>query len=820
MGWSSSRLRRRRPRRRGGVRCAPRGPPPGRPPGPPAPGPPMGGAPPPGLPPGPPPPPNGRPPPPAAPGPPGPPVPTPGRPRPGGPPVGRPPRGGVGPRPPCPGGGGIGLPDDDTGGPGGGGIGRPDSDSGGRGPPWGRPAGGALGRPGGGAVGRWRGAAGAGAPAAAAGRGGAAGASTSGRRSGRSLPDDVTRRPGGAGGVGRDGAGRGGAGGGIRCRGASRGVGAAGGASGGAAAAAAGRSAGVSTGRGGAGTSVDSAGAGSGCRAGAGASGAASATGAAATTFSAGALVAAAFLTAAFLAGAFFAAASSPSAVAPPSSVAVLRLGASGWRSRTRPSRWARRRTRSACASSMPEECVLTPMPSARQRSRHSLLVSPRSLASSWSRIFAAKFSETSPSVFFRARCTHGSVRIAVPYPRADPATGTNTGTLGQVRLSARRAPGTRRERPHRARLRVPAVYGPRRWIPQASARTAPARSGGAAADTPRRCGSARSLLLVGSGLGAGLGGNLDGVGRDLDGVGRDLRVAGRDLVNGLVGGLLRVVSRWCLRVGSRVGRLLAPSPLGLAGCRLAVARRRLGQGRLPLLGGHGRPALGRLPHLLAGAGVDHPLALGPLLLAVGLLLDELGLALDVDPPAGQPRRQAGVLALLADGQRQLVVGHDHLGHARGLVDAHLLDLRRGQGLGDELVGVVRERDDVDLLAPELVDHLSHASAARADAGTDGIDVGVVGPDRDLGAVPRLAGTRLDLDDAVGDLGHLELEQLEDQARMGARHDDLGPLGRAPDLDDVGLEPAIGLGPFVRHLLGLREQGLHRAEAQQRVAAV
>ena len=38
---------------------------------------------------------------------------------------------------------------------------------------------------------------------------------------------------------------------------------------------------------------------------------------------------------------------------------------------------------------------------------------------------------------------------------------------------------------------------------------------------------------------------------------------------------------------------------------------------------------------------------------------------------------------------------------------------------------------------------------------------------------------------------------------MGARHDDLRALGRAPHLDDVGLEPAVGLGPLVGHLLGL-----------------
>ena len=59
------------------------------------------------------------------------------------------------------------------------------------------------------------------------------------------------------------------------------------------------------------------------------------------------------------------------------------------------------------------------------------------------------------------------------------------------------------------------------------------------------------------------------------------------------------------------------------------------------------------------------------------------------------------------------------------------------------------------------------AGAAGADAGADRVDVVVVRPDRDLRAVAGLAGAGLDLDDAVGDLGHLELEQPLDEARDG-----------------------------------------------------
>ncbi len=83
-----------------------------------------------------------------------------------------------------------------------------------------------------------------------------------------------------------------------------------------------------------------------------------------------------------------------------------------------------------------------------------------------------------------------------------------------------------------------------------------------------------------------------------------------------------------------------------------------------------------------------------------------------------------------------------------------------------------------------------------------------------------LAGAGLDLDDAVGDLGHFELEQALHQARMGPGHDDLGALGRLADLDDVGLQAGIGLGPLEHHLFGLGQKGLDPTEVEQRVPSI
>lgn len=83
------------------------------------------------------------------------------------------------------------------------------------------------------------------------------------------------------------------------------------------------------------------------------------------------AVLAAAFFGAAFFAAAFFSG-----------------LGSSGCSSRMRPSRSARRRTRSACASMIDDEWLFTSIPITTQRSTASLLVRPSSLASSWTRMF------------------------------------------------------------------------------------------------------------------------------------------------------------------------------------------------------------------------------------------------------------------------------------------------------------------------------------------------------------------------------------------------------------------------------------------------
>jgi hypothetical protein len=73
--------------------------------------------------------------------------------------------------------------------------------------------------------------------------------------------------------------------------------------------------------------------------------------------------------------------------------------------------------------------------------------------------------------------------------------------------------------------------------------------------------------------------------------------------------------------------------------------------------------------------------------------------------------------------------------------------------------------------------------------------------DRDLRAVPRLAGDAADLDEAVRDLGHLELEERANQLGIAPREDDLRPLRPGTDLGDHGLDARALLVALTVHLL-------------------
>ena len=205
------------------------------------------------------------------------------------------------------------------------------------------------------------------------------------------------------------------------------------------------------------------------------------------------------------------------------------------------------------------------------------------------------------------------------------------------------------------------------------------------------------------------------------------------------------------------------------------------------------------------------------------LLLAALGFFLlgeDVDIPAGELRGEAHVLAAAADGERQLLVGNHHLDALGILVEDDLGDLGRLQRVDDEGGGVLRPRDDVDLLALQLVDHRLDAGAAHADAGADRVDRGIARDDGDLGARAGIAGDRLHLDDAVVDFRHFLGEELGHELRMGARQENLRAALLAADVVDVGADAVAVAEVFARDQLVAAHDALAAAEIDDDVAVL
>ena len=129
--------------------------------------------------------------------------------------------------------------------------------------------------------------------------------------------------------------------------------------------------------------------------------------------------------------------------------------------------------------------------------------------------------------------------------------------------------------------------------------------------------------------------------------------------------------------------------------------------------------------HRLGDGRRSTPSICGSAAIASSSICLNFDLADDVELPAGELRGEAHVLALAADGERQLLVGNDELHAPVGLVDDDLVHLGRLDGGDDVARRIAIERHDVDLLAAQLLHDGLHARALHADAGADRIDVRV-----------------------------------------------------------------------------------------------
>eukprot|EP00042_Codosiga_hollandica_P026762 m.128532 g.128532 ORF g.128532 m.128532 type:complete len:440 (-) comp52295_c0_seq7:483-1802(-) len=177
----------------------------------------------------------------------------------------------------------------------------------------------------------------------------------------------------------------------------------------------------------------------------------------------------------------------------------------------------------------------------------------------------------------------------------------------------------------------------------------------------------------------------------------------------------------------------------------------------------------------------------------------------DVDAPAGQLGREAHVLAATADGDGEVFLVNDNVHRMAFFVNHDALYVGGGQCADDELGRVFTPQHDVDALAGQLGRHAVDARTAHTDAGTDRVDAAVMADDGDLGAAAAVAGTALDLQQALLDFRHfLREEFLHELGRRARQHDLRAALGRVHAEDD-GAHAITGTQVLFRdHLAALQ----------------
>ena len=134
-----------------------------------------------------------------------------------------------------------------------------------------------------------------------------------------------------------------------------------------------------------------------------------------------------------------------------------------------------------------------------------------------------------------------------------------------------------------------------------------------------------------------------------------------------------------------------------------------------------------------------------------------------------------------------MAVRNDHDGGLIRLQQFHMHRFRGTKGVGDKGLGFFVPRHDVNFLALEFVHYALDPVATDADAGANRVDAGLGSAHGYLAAEPGLAGDGFDLDHAVVDLGHLNLEQAFKHVLVASGDQDLRSLGRASYADQVDL---------------------------------
>src|SRR5690606_13144506 len=121
-------------------------------------------------------------------------------------------------------------------------------------------------------------------------------------------------------------------------------------------------------------------------------------------------------------------------------------------------------------------------------------------------------------------------------------------------------------------------------------------------------------------------------------------------------------------------------------------------------------------------------------------------------------------------------------------------------------------QNDVDALAGDLVGHRLHARTPHPDARSDGVDPRVIALDCNFCANSRIASRAEDLDEALSDLRHLELEQLNEELRGGTREKKLRTSRLGTDLFQVRLDAILRPDRLARDHLVARNKALRVAD--------
>ena len=137
------------------------------------------------------------------------------------------------------------------------------------------------------------------------------------------------------------------------------------------------------------------------------------------------------------------------------------------------------------------------------------------------------------------------------------------------------------------------------------------------------------------------------------------------------------------------------------------------------------------------------------------------GFTFYIQMPAGQFGCQSYVLSALANGNREKIVRYDHFHGPVIFIDDDPGYFSGRQCIADKFCGIDMPGDDVDFFSAQLLDDILHPAAFHADAGTNRIDVRIVGCHGKFCPDARFPCSTFDLNNAFTDFRDFGLEQVD-----------------------------------------------------------